>query len=132
MSFIKRLCTKCGRRYEGKVCVYCQQKYKKQYETKNKDKISMLSTSRWKKLRKRIIDLDGGICMRCWLKYHVINSDNLEAHHIKSRENYPELAWEEDNIITVCKICNLQLGTKDKLDFEWSPEMREENDYTIY
>jgi 5-methylcytosine-specific restriction endonuclease McrA len=45
--------------------------------------------------------------------------DNLQAHHIKSWRDYPELAYDEDNLITVCKSCNLELGNKNKLDFEW-------------
>lgn len=39
-------------------------------------------------------------------------------HHIKSRKNFPELMFDDENLITLCKTCNLQLGTKDKLDFE--------------
>lgn len=132
MSSIKRLCTKCGKTYEGKGgCPNCKNKHKKKYEEENREKLDILYTTRWKRLRLRVIDMDGGICVRCWKKYHIINTEHLEAHHIKSREHHPELMWEEDNIITVCKTCNLQLGTRDKLDFEWSPKEREDNDYEL-
>jgi 5-methylcytosine-specific restriction endonuclease McrA len=45
--------------------------------------------------------------------------DNLQAHHIKSWRDFPELAYDEANLITVCRNCNLDLGNDNKLDFEW-------------
>ncbi|WP_338705247.1 HNH endonuclease [Priestia aryabhattai] len=45
--------------------------------------------------------------------------DNLQAHHIKSCRDYPELAYDESNLLTVCRDCNLELGTSNKLDFTY-------------
>ncbi len=36
-----------------------------------------------------------------------------------SHEHYPELKWNESNLATLCRTCNAQLGTKDKLDFNF-------------
>lgn len=68
----------------------------------------------------QIIKRDGFLCMRCFIKYNIINSEELTVHHILSRKNYPELMFEDSNLICLCSTCNKQLGTKDKLDFEWT------------
>lgn len=119
-----------------KICNYCQKlvdenhvchkksnkqynKYKRDYYKKNKEIVAPIMSYKWKKFRKFILERDNQMCQRCYAKYGIINSDELQAHHIKSRINYPELMYDENNVITVCKTCNLQLGTSDKLDFEW-------------
>ncbi|MED4267344.1 HNH endonuclease signature motif containing protein [Priestia megaterium] len=69
-------------------------------------------------IRPRILKRDNGICLRCWIKFNRrLTTDNLELHHIKSWRDYPELAYEESNLIIVCKSCNLELGNSNKLDF---------------
>lgn len=90
--------------------------YMREYQRKHKD--NPLKTTRWTKLRKKVLKRDGYLCQRCLYKYNVLNSTELQAHHIRSRKNYPELVFVEENIITLCGTCNRQLGTSDKLDFE--------------
>jgi 5-methylcytosine-specific restriction endonuclease McrA len=88
----------------------------REYQRNEKD--NPLKTTRWNKLRKQVLVEDKYLCQRCLFKYNLANSKELQAHHIKSRKNYPDLVFERSNIITLCKTCNLQLGTSDKLDFE--------------
>lgn len=110
----------CGRIIpEGSKCS-CKQKAKRDYmrEYQRNDKDNPLKTTKWTKLRKQILIRDKYLCQRCLYKYSTLNSSELQAHHIRSRKNYPELVFEESNIMTLCKTCNLQLGTSDKLDFE--------------
>ncbi|WP_430735764.1 HNH endonuclease [Metabacillus halosaccharovorans] len=57
--------------------------------------------------------------MRCYFKLNYVNISNLEVHHIKPRSKYPELEMESTNLITLCKKCNLELGTREALDFEY-------------
>lgn len=107
----------CGRIIkEGSVCE-CKKEKRKQY-LENWEEDPLLNSYKWKKKRKEIIKRDGGICQRCLLKFGIINSEEIQVHHIKSRKNYPELALNDDNLICVCKTCNLQLGTRDILDFD--------------
>lgn len=77
------------------------------------------STRKFQKLRKQIIKRDGAHCVRCLIKYNWMRFDNLQAHHIKSWKDFPELAYNESNLITVCRDCNLELGTSNELDFKW-------------
>ena len=58
------------------------------------------------------------MCNRCWVSLNVIETKDLQVHHIKPRSEYPELMYDPNNLITVCKTCNLALGTKGILDWE--------------
>jgi 5-methylcytosine-specific restriction protein A len=115
----KKICS-CGKIIPDNSQCSCKKKSKQKYmrDYQRNDKNNPLKTTRWTKLRKHILKRDNYLCQRCLHKYGILNTKELEAHHIKSRKNYPELVFEESNIITVCKTCNLQLGTKDELDFE--------------
>lgn len=55
------------------------------------------------------------------IKYGVFETEHLQVHHIKNQDDFPELAYDEDNLITVCRLCNTQMGKSDKLDFAWEP-----------
>ncbi|QHE63105.1 HNH endonuclease [Rossellomorea vietnamensis] len=96
---------------------------------KDKDRNTVLTTRRWRKLRLNIIKRDNYHCQRCFIKYGVINSEGnqLQVHHIKPRIKYPELVFEETNCVTLCKRCNLELGTKEHLDFDYEPQPFESN-----
>jgi 5-methylcytosine-specific restriction endonuclease McrA len=115
----KKICS-CGKVIpEGTKCD-CKKKAKRDYmrEYQRNEKNNPLKTTKWTKLRKHVLARDKYLCQRCLYKYNRFNSSELQAHHIKSRKNYPELVYDERNILTLCKTCNLQLGTSDKLDFE--------------
>lgn len=110
-----KFCYKCKTNVEKGTKHYCSKDKKK---VKDKE----IHSYRWQKKREFIINLDGGYCQRCFVKYGDVNTSDLTVHHIKSREHYPELTYEDSNLVTVCMTCNNQLGTKDKLDFNWSRE----------
>lgn len=97
---------------------------KREYYRKNKETLKPIMSKRWQKFRLHIIERDGRKCMRCYIKYGTINGDNLQVHHIKPRIHFPEKIFDEDNVITVCKTCNIQLGLEG-IDFEWEPPENE-------
>lgn len=116
----KQTCS-CGKIIpEGSRCE-CKKKKKRDYmrEYQRKEVNNPLKTTRWNKLRKEILERDKYLCQRCLYKYGITNSKELQAHHIKSRRDFPELVFEQANIMCLCKTCNLQLGTSNKLDFRW-------------
>lgn len=115
----KRMCSFCGKIYEFSGECSCKNQRKKFYKL-NDD--GFYSTRKWRKKRSEIIERDGGYCRRCYAKYGLINTDNLTVHHIKSREHYPELSFDDSNLICICMTCNNTLGTKDILDFNWDFE----------
>lgn len=120
----KKICNKCGKIIDFNEVCSCKRsnkernEYKRNYYRKNKEYLKPLSTARWRKLRSLIIKRDKGCCQRCLIKYGIVNTKDLQVHHIKPRIDYPELMFDESNLITLCKTCNLQLGTSGELDFE--------------
>jgi len=54
-----------------------------------------------KKNRDIIKNRDNNECQLCG------STDNLQPHHILPRSKYPELACNNDNIITLCKTCHI-------------------------
>lgn len=123
-----RICRFCGQKYDfdSEVEHECEQMiaYKKQQEKKHRDNLGearkVINNSRWRAFRKRIILRDGGYCQRCYIKFHRYVFDDLEVHHIIPRVENPEMAFEESNVITLCRACNLEMGL-DGIDFEWTP-----------
>lgn len=115
-STCKKTTCSCGKIIRlGSTCECKKEKRKKYMETYESD--PLLNTYKWKKKRLQIIERDNGLCQRCLIKYGILNSEELQVHHIKSRRNFPELTFDDENLLCMCKTCNQQLGTKDKLDF---------------
>lgn len=123
-----------------KICKYCHQRYdfdsleeheceqmiiaRKEREKRHREKLGearkVINNRKWRAFRKDIILRDGGYCQRHYIKFGKYVFDNLEVHHIIPRVDHPELAFEEDNVITLCRDCNLEMGL-DGIDFEWTP-----------
>ena len=62
-----------------------------------------------------IILRDGCKCRNCSIE--LINSRSLEVHHIVSRKEAPELIFDKENCITLCKKCHIDIHKKDKHRF---------------
>lgn len=119
-------CSNCGKKIvDGTICECKKSSRKVYYKTYKRDKV--LDSYKWKKKREFILKRDGRICQRCLIKYNIINYDDMQVHHIRSRKNFPELTFDDSNLISLCGTCNRQLGTKDKLDFEWRTDDRDFN-----
>ena len=115
----KKICGRCGKFIgEGTQCSCKRTAFTQSRTTKSKEKDKIHSTE-WRAKRLQIIKRDNFMCMRCFIKYKIITTDDLTVHHILSRKHHPELMFEDDNLICLCATCNKQLGTKDNLDFEW-------------
>ena len=50
--------------------------------------------------RDKILKRDNYTCQECG------GSQRLEAHHVKSKVNYPDFALETENGVTLCKLCH--------------------------
>ena len=120
MTRTRKMTCSCGKIIpEGTRCE-CKRKSKRDYmrQYQRDEGYNPLKTTQWTKLRRQILKRDKFLCQRCLHKFNNLNGSELQAHHILSRKNYPELVFEESNILTLCGTCNRQLGTSDKLDFE--------------
>lgn len=137
MAKIYRTCSYCNRRYDTSQSHKCEEqrlhenRVKADYQRKMKEVDAPLRTKRWRALRKRIILADNAVCQRCLIKFGIFNYENLEVHHIKPRINYPNLIFDETNLVTLCHSCNAQLALN-KLDFEFDVSKRTvDHDYHL-
>lgn len=62
----------------------------------------------WRAVRDKIVQRDNHECQMCKEEGRV-TTNALLVHHIKHLKDYPELAFEEDNLITVCHDCHEKL-----------------------
>ena len=62
----------------------------------------------YRKWREEVLTRDGHKCAECG------SSENLEVHHIKEFSIYPELRFDVDNGITLCRSCHRKHHFKGK------------------
>lgn len=126
---MKQLMTRCtcGKRIPLSSKCECRKRTTNKLSAQLSEVEKLRKTNRWRKLRLYVLERDGGYCQRCYAIHNEINTANLEAHHIKSAINNIELFYDDTNLVIVCHRCNMQLGTKDKLDFYFKIPEREIN-----
>ena len=61
---------------------------------------------RYKNWRSQVFKRDNWICQTCGRRSEAGSPVYLEAHHIKSWTYYPELRYNIDNGITLCRECH--------------------------
>lgn len=62
------------------------------------------TSKRWKLKRLHILRRDGYFCQRC--KRYGRRVDAAIVHHIKHADEYPELAYKDNNLISLCAACH--------------------------
>lgn len=60
--------------------------------------------TRWKRKQKQILRRDGYMCQ--WCKRYGRKVEATTVHHIKHVEEYPELAFVDSNLISLCFGCH--------------------------
>lgn len=64
----------------------------------------------YKEWRKQVFERDNYTCQDCGLRNGQGKYIGLEAHHIKSFKDYPDLRFIVDNGITLCKKCHKKIN----------------------
>lgn len=62
------------------------------------------TSTAWKNKREAILNRDGYMCRNC--KRYGRQRPATTVHHIKHFDEYPELALESDNLISLCEACH--------------------------
>ena len=60
--------------------------------------------TKWRNKRKKILRRDGYMCQKC--KRYGRRTEATTVHHIKHADEYPELAWDDDNLVSLCGSCH--------------------------
>lgn len=63
-------------------------------------------SSRWKRKRAAILRKQNYMCANC--KRYGRAREAVEVHHVKHVDEYPELAFADDNLVGLCKSCHLK------------------------
>lgn len=88
-------CKYCGRVHSGG----CTSKPKRIKESNDHTKLR--TCRKWDKVRKRVNERDHYMCRVCFAR-GAINTVGLETHHIIPLVDDADLAYEDDNLITLC------------------------------
>ena len=67
-----------------------------------------LCNSRYRRIRKTVLHLDGNECVMCSLDHR------LESHHIIEKGKNPALIWDVTNMITLCKKCHCSIRGREE------------------
>ena len=62
------------------------------------------NSRRWRHKRKEILRRDGYLCQHC--KRYGKQVQAVTVHHIKHVDEYPELAYINDNLESLCNACH--------------------------
>lgn len=95
--------------YGNTYCSRCNEKVKKQRKQYTTERVreadKYTKTATWQSLRKEIIIRDKGCCVLCFLRGR-IEYRQLQVHHIVKRVDDLSLAYDRDNLVTLCRNCH--------------------------
>lgn len=72
---------------------------------------------RWRKKRAVILRRDGYKCRNC--SRYGRNVQATEVHHKKPVDLYPELAFDDTNLISLCHRCHNKMHPEKALAMRW-------------
>ena len=100
-SIRKKICSMHGV-YEGNKCPECKALQSKQYDKtiRNKEASKFYHSSRWKKVREKVMKRDGGICQKCGE-----HRGTMIVDHIKELRDGGN-ALNADNLEVLCQSCH--------------------------
>ena len=62
------------------------------------------NSQKWKRKRAKILRRDNYQCREC--RRYGRMTEATEVHHIKHADEYPELAFIDDNLVSLCHACH--------------------------
>ncbi|MGG3798976.1 HNH endonuclease [Metabacillus fastidiosus] len=71
---------------------------------RNKEAKKFYNSTAWQKCRAMALTRDHHLCQGCFKQSIYTPADMV--HHIKDREDHPELALTLDNLISLCNSCH--------------------------
>jgi hypothetical protein len=81
-------------------------------ETSRK-RVSLKASAEWRAWRSLVFRRDRAICAMC-KRSPEEHGEKLDPHHIQRKCERPDLVFEVDNGITLCRSCHMSIGGKEK------------------
>ena len=106
-----KACSYCGRVHDSRHVCPAKQTATRRYPKDTQASLTR-SSSRWQKTRDYIKRRDHGVCQLCLIEYpenktgaalRPFETDDLSVHHIIKLEDDINKAFDEDNLITLCR-----------------------------
>ena len=97
-----RACSYCGRVHAGSCTKRQEAEERRARYRKESQTAELRSATAWKKVRRWANERDRGLCRLCF-EDGKVETLHLETHHIVPLEEAPDLAFELDNLITLCR-----------------------------
>ncbi len=96
-------------------CPKCKKVSNKTYDTtmRAKDRAKIYNSKKWKKVRERVLIRDNLMCKIC--RDNKLSTIAVEVHHIQYLEHREDLAYDMDNLISICRKCHMEIHAKDNL-----------------
>jgi len=129
---VYRKCTVCGRKVlDGTLCKCEEQKKKDSYkdykrrrmlDKQEKDRQQFYSSSAWLRLSENIKNHFFGLCIICWFKGLIQESEY--THHVETIKDRFDLKLDEKNLVPLCHCCHKKVhrmmdkSDKDKINIQ--------------
>lgn len=88
---------------QGRYCLKHAPEKKKEFKQRmrkySSERDPFLESKEWRRIRKVVI-AEEPVCFKCHRK------PSVDAHHVKPRQEYPELKLERSNLRGICKSCH--------------------------
>lgn len=97
-----RACSYCGRVHAGSCTKRQETEARRARCRKESQAAELRNATAWKKVRRWANERDRGLCRLCF-EDGKVETLHLETHHIVPLEEAPGLAFELDNLITLCR-----------------------------
>lgn len=106
----KRICNAHGiyDSIENTSCPLCKKRNDKTYDTtiRAKDRAKIYNSKRWKQVRELVLLRDDMMCQPC--KAKGIDTIATEVHHIQELKDRIDLAYDIDNLESICHSCHMK------------------------
>ena len=91
---------------ESPQCPKCKKVSNKTYDTtmRSKDRAKIYNSKKWKDIRVKAMVRDEFMCVTC--RKNDIDTEAEEVDHIIELQDRPDLAYELDNLQSLCKPCH--------------------------
>ena len=111
---IYRRCDNCHQLYTGRRCPTCKKKQDRQYRQRTKERHELTRiyrTQLWAKCRRNVITRYYGYDIWLLAAGTVWKPERIIVHHIKERDEAPDLLYDLDNLITVSEDSHKEIHT---------------------